>query len=86
MDQVLVVNTAKGGVATAWMLYEMVSRNKAPRALLFNRGNPILAQGTALAQMAMCDRFEDGDITHLIATGDTVTVDPKQGIVIVVKG
>jgi predicted aconitase with swiveling domain len=85
VDKILVVNTAKGGVASAWMLYEMASRNIAPRAILFNQVNPILAQGTAFANMAMCDRFEDGDITTLIKTGDTVTVDPKQGIVTVVQ-
>ena len=29
-DVILVLNTAKGGVATAWMLYEMASRKIAP--------------------------------------------------------
>ena len=48
VDKVLVVNTAKGGVASAWMLHEMASRGIAPRAILFNRVNPILAQGAAL--------------------------------------
>jgi predicted aconitase with swiveling domain len=85
VDKIMVVNTAKGGVASAWMLYEMASRNIAPKAILFNQVNPILAQGTAFANMAMCDRFEDGDITALIKTGDTVTVDPKQGIVTVIQ-
>ena len=83
VDTILVVNTAKGGVASAWMLHEMASRNMAPKAILFNRVNPILAQGAALADMAMCDRFEDGDVTQLIQTGDTVTVDPENGVVTV---
>ena len=82
-DKVLVVNTAKGGVATAWMLYEMVSRGVAPKAILFNRANPILAQGAALADMAVCDRFQDGDITALIKNGEIVTVEPSRGVVIV---
>ena len=80
-DVVLVLNTAKGGVATAWMLHEMVSRDMAPRALLLNAANTILAQGAALANMAMCDRFTDGDVTQLIRTGDRLTVDPAAGIV-----
>jgi len=83
VDRILVVNTAKGGVASAWMLYEMVSRNLAPKAILFNQVNPILAQGTAFANLTMCDRFEAGDITTRIRTGDTVTVDPVNGIVTV---
>lgn len=81
VDRIMVFNTAKGGVASAWMLNEMVSRGVAPRAILFNRVNPILAQGAALADMAMCDRFEDGDVTQLIRTGDRVTVRPAQGLV-----
>ncbi len=80
VDKILVVNTAKGGVASAWMLYEMVSRNLAPKAILFNRVNPILAQGAAFANLTMCDRFESGDITAHIKTGDTVTVDPDKGL------
>jgi predicted aconitase with swiveling domain len=79
VDKILVVNTAKGGVASAWMLHEMRSRGIAPKAILFNRVNPILAQGGALANMALCDRFEDGDVTTLIQTGDIVTVDPAIG-------
>ena len=77
------VNTAKGGVASAWMLYEMVSRGMAPKALLFNAANTILAQGAALAGMALCDRFEAGDVTSLIETGDTLIVDPERGEVTV---
>jgi predicted aconitase with swiveling domain len=75
---VLVLNTAKGGVATAWMLHEMGSRGIVPAALLFNRVNPILAQGAAFANLALMDRFE-GDITTLIATGDHVLVQPALG-------
>ena len=79
VDRILVVNTAKGGVASAWMLHEMVSRGMAPKALLFNAANTILAQGAALADMALCDRFEAGDVTTLIETGDTLIVDPERG-------
>ena len=81
VDKILVLNTAKGGVASAWMLYEMVSRGIAPKAILFNAANTILAQGAALASMAMCDRFEDGDVTSLIQTGDLLVVQPESGLV-----
>ena len=82
-DLILVLNTAKGGVATAWMLYEMTSRSIAPRAILFNQANTILAQGAALANMAMVDRFKDGDVTKLIKTGDNLSVDPSLGTVLI---
>ncbi len=86
VDKILVLNTAKGGVATAWMLYEMVSRGMAPKALLLNSANTILAQGAALAELPLCDRFEDGDVTGLINTGDQLIVDPEIGQVSLMNG
>ena len=82
-DRVLVLNTAKGGVASAWMLHEMKSRDIAPAAILFNAANTILVQGAALSGISMCDRFVDGDVTTLIKSGQRVRVDPVQGIVTV---
>jgi len=79
VGRILVMNTAKGGVASAWMLHEMTARGMAPAAILFNRANTILAQGAALAGMTMCDRFADGDITKLIRSGDHVIVEPQEG-------
>lgn len=84
VGKVLVLNAAKGGVATAWMLNEMASRGMAPAALLLNYANPIMAQGAAFAGFPLVDRFE-GDVTALIRTGDQVTVDPPTGRVTVVR-
>ena len=78
-QKILVLNTAKGGVASAWMLYEMASRGITPKGILFNQANTILVQGAALANLAMCDRFEDGDITYLIQTGQTLEINPSAG-------
>jgi predicted aconitase with swiveling domain len=79
-DRILVHDTAKGGVATAWMLHEMAARGIVPRALIFNRVNPILAQGAAFGGVALVDRFE-GDVTQLFRTGDELRVDPAAGLV-----
>jgi predicted aconitase with swiveling domain len=80
IDRILVLDGAKGGVATAWMLHDMASRGVVPRALIFNRVNPILAQGAAFGGVALVDRFE-GDVTHLFRTGDMMRVDPVAGLV-----
>lgn len=80
VGRILVLNTAKGGVASAWMLRDMVERGLAPAGLLFNRVNPILAQGAVFAGLALMDRF-DGDVTSLIATGDELELDPAQGLI-----
>jgi uncharacterized protein len=78
--KILVLDQAKGGVATAWMLHEMKSRGIVPLALVLNRVNPILAQGAAFGGVTMVDRFE-GDVTDLIRTGDELRIDPAAGTV-----
>lgn len=79
--KILVVNTAKGGVASAWMLHDMKASGITPKAILFNSANTILAQGAALAALTICDRFEDGDVTDLVRTGDQLIIDPEAGTV-----
>ena len=80
VDRILVLDTAKGGVATAWMLHDMMARGIVPRALIFNRVNPILVQGAAFGNVALVDRF-DGDVTRIFRTGDELRVDPAVGFV-----
>ncbi|BDT75824.1 MULTISPECIES: DUF126 domain-containing protein [unclassified Polynucleobacter] len=76
VDKILVLDTAKGGVATAWMLHEMRSRNMCPSAIVFNTVNTILAQGAALGDVTMLAGF-DTDITSKIPHGAMVEVDPE---------
>ena len=76
VGKVLVLETAKGGVATAWMLHEMRSRGMVPAALVFNSVNPILAQGAALGEVTMLAGFDE-DITAAIPNGVIVEVDPQ---------
>jgi predicted aconitase with swiveling domain len=77
VGKVLVLDTAKGGVATAWMLHEMKSRGIVPLALVLNSVNPILAQGAALADLAMLAGF-NLDITTAIPDGAIVEVNPVE--------
>lgn len=75
VGRVLVLDAAKGGVATAWMLHEMQSRGIVPAALVLNAVNPIMVQGAALAGFTMISGF-DQDITQAIPNGALVEVDP----------
>jgi predicted aconitase with swiveling domain len=80
VGRVLVLDHAKGGVATAWMLHEMKARGMVPAALLLNFANPVLVQGAALAGLTLLDRFE-GDVTAAIPDGAEVEIDPAAGTV-----
>ena len=77
VGRVLVLDTAKGGVASAWMLAEMRSRDKVPLAIVFNSVNPILVQGAALGNLTMLAGF-DVDITSAIPHGTEVEVDAER--------
>jgi uncharacterized protein len=85
VGKILVLETAKGGVASAWMLREMAERKLAPLAIVFDRTNTILAQGAAFADMAMVDRFEAGRPTRLIRNGDELRVEPSLGRVTILN-
>lgn len=75
VGKILVLDTAKGGVASAWMLREMASRGIIPLALVFNSVNPILAQGAAFGNITMLSGF-DGEITAQVPNGARVEIDP----------
>ena len=83
VGKILVLDTAKGGVASAWMLHEMQSRQKVPLAIVFNTVNPILAQGAALGEVTMLAGFDE-DITAAIPHGAQVEIDPEKKTIRVV--
>jgi predicted aconitase with swiveling domain len=84
-DKILVLVTAKGGVASAWMLREMKERGLVPKAIVFDRTNTILAQGAAFAGLTLVDRFEAGDPTTLIRSGDELRIEPQLGLVTILN-
>jgi predicted aconitase with swiveling domain len=75
VGKILVLDTAKGGVASSWMLHEMASRGIVPLALVLNSVNPILVQGAAFGGVAMLVGF-DGDITAMVPHRATLEIDP----------
>ena len=75
IGMILVLDRAKGGVATAWMLREMASRGIVPAALVFNTVNPIMVQGAAFGDITMMSGF-DVDITSAVPDGAMLELDP----------
>ena len=75
VGRILVLDTAKGGVASSWMLHEMQTRGVVPLALVLNSVNPILAQGAAFGDLTLLAGF-DADITARVPNGATVEIDP----------
>ncbi|MCB2054262.1 MAG: DUF126 domain-containing protein [Geminicoccaceae bacterium] len=84
VGRILVLDQAKGGVATAWMFHEMQARGMAPAALLLNHANPVMAQGAAFGGVVLMDRFE-GDVTALIPDDALLELEPEKGLVHVLE-
>ena len=80
VDKILVCTTAKGGIATSWMLLDMVARGTAPLALIFQQTNPVMVQGAVLAGVAVLHRLAPDPVVAL-RTGDWLHVDPAAGTV-----
>jgi predicted aconitase with swiveling domain len=75
VGKILVLDTAKGGVASSWMLHEMATRGVVPLALVLNSVNPILAQGAAFGELTLLAGFAD-DITARVPNGAALEIDP----------
>ncbi|MCX7961554.1 MAG: DUF126 domain-containing protein [Burkholderiales bacterium] len=77
VGRILVLDTAKGGVASAWMLREMAARGLAPLALVLNSVNPILAQGAVFAELTLLAGFAE-DVTARVPDGAPVALEPAR--------
>lgn len=83
-DRILVLDIAKGGVASAWMLHVLMHGAHRPKALLLNSANPIIGQGASFGRMPLVDRF-DVDITQVIETGQYLRIQPEEGKVEIIQ-
>jgi len=77
VGKILVLDGAKGGVATAWMLREMASRGVVPLGLVLNSVNPIMAQGAVFGGVTLLAGFDE-DVTGKVPQGARVELDPAR--------
>jgi predicted aconitase with swiveling domain len=78
--RVLVYPVGKGSTAGSFQLYELARRNKAPKAIINLRADPVTAIGAIISNIPMVDRLES-DPFEFISTGDEVEVDADKGLV-----
>ena len=84
VGKIAVFRTSKGGVATSWMMLDMVERGNCPAGFIFARTNPVMVQGAALANVALMHSLAPDPLAS-IRSGDYVKMDPKTGIVEVTR-
>ena len=79
-DKILVIPSAKGGVQSAMSIAQLVKDRFGPKALLYDRTNPIMVHGAILTNLPIMDRFDQNPV-GTIKSGDWIRVKPEQGIV-----
>jgi len=83
VGKVLIIPTAKGGVAAGWAFYDLKTRGLAPLAIVCRSANPVFVQGCVLAGIPIIHRCLPTPDTS-IRTGDRLRIDPRAGIITVV--
>jgi len=78
--KILVFPSGKGSTGGSYMIYEMVQRGTAPKAIINIRAEPIVAIGAIIGNIPMVDRFDNNPV-KVIKTGDYVKVDANNGLV-----
>ena len=79
-EKILVFPIGKGSTGGSFKLYELAYNQKAPKAIINVRADPIITIGAIISNIPMVDKLQENPI-ELIQTGDLVEVDADQGIV-----
>lgn len=75
-DKILVIPTAKGGVAGGWAFRDLACKGFAPRAFVFGKLNPVMVQGAVFAGIPITEGWRPDALT-MLRTGDMVRIDPE---------
>ena len=76
-DKILVIPTAKGGVAGVWAFRDLFCKGFAPRAFVFGKLNPVMVQGAVFAGIPITEGWQPDALT-MLRTGDMVRIDPER--------
>jgi predicted aconitase with swiveling domain len=74
-NRILVIPTAKGGVAGGWAFLDLLHKDIAPIGLVFGKLNPVMVQGAVLAKMTITEGWSTNAV-EVIKTGDMIRIDP----------
>ena len=81
-DKILVIPSGKGSTVGSYVIYQMAKNNTAPRAIICQKAEPIIAIGAIISKIPMVDN-PDVDIINTINTNDEITVDADNSTIII---
>lgn len=73
-DKILIVPSAKGGIAAGWAFHDLKSKGIAPKAIIFGVTNPVVVQGAVFAGITITEGWSR-NLLELTRAGDAVRVD-----------
>lgn len=76
-DMILCFPHGHGSTVGSYVLYDLAKRNLAPKAIVNQTADPVVAVGAIIAEIPMIDRIDIGQIR----TGDEIMVDGGKGTV-----
>ena len=68
-DKILVTPSAKGGVQSAMSIVELIDNGCGPKALFYNRTNPIMVKRAVIMNAPIMD-FSDQNTVETMRSGD----------------
>jgi uncharacterized protein len=83
-DKILIVPTARGGVAAGWAFSHLKHEGIGPKALVFGVVNPVMVQGAIFAGLTITEGWSI-DPARVLSSGDTVRVDPARGVIDLIR-
>lgn len=81
-DKILVIPSGKGSTVGSYVIYQMAKNNTAPRAIICQKAEPIIAIGAIISKIPMVDN-PNVDIINTINTNDEITVDADNSTIVI---
>jgi uncharacterized protein len=79
-DKIMIIPSAKGGVAAGWAFADIADKGFAPKALVFGKLNPVMVQGAVFAGMTITEGWTPNAL-EVIRTGDVIEIDPDAKVI-----
>ena len=77
---ILVIPSGKGSTVGSYVIYQMIKNNTAPKAIICQNAEPIIAIGAIISKIPMVDNPEV-DIVNSLENDICVTVDADNSLI-----
>ena len=79
-DKILIIPSGKGSTVGSYVIYQMAKNNTAPKAIICQKAEPIIAIGAIISKIPMVDN-PNVNIIDTIHNNDNVTVDADNSLI-----